>query len=77
MLIKRTGYGRIRNGLDNMYIIYEDTETKVLTLHTPFLVCNPKKSQERYKYYLNYIRHCEIYELEIIKNGKTIKSKSI
>lgn len=77
MLIKRTGYGRIRNGLDNKYIMYEDTETKVICLHTPFLICNPKKSHERYKYYLNYIRCCEYYDLEITKNNKKLGSKSL
>jgi hypothetical protein len=74
MLIKRTGYGRIRNGLDNKYILYEDTETKVICLHTPILVCNPHKGDERYKYYLNYIQDCEYYDLEITKNGKTIST---
>jgi hypothetical protein len=74
MLIKRTGYGRIRNGLDNKYILYEDAETKVICLHTPFLVCNPHKGDERYKYYLKYIRDCEYYDLEITKNGKTIST---
>jgi hypothetical protein len=74
MLIKRTGYGKVRNGLDNIYILYEDTETKIITLHTPFLVCNPYKNDERYNWYLNYIRGCELYELEITKNNKTIRS---
>jgi hypothetical protein len=74
MLIKRVGYGRIRNGLDNKYIIYEDTETSIICLHTPFLICNPCKNDDRYKFYLNYIRNCEIYDLEIIKNGKSIST---
>jgi len=74
MLIKRAGYGKIRNGWDNLYILYEDTETKVITLHTPFLVCNPHKNDERYNWYLKYIRSCEYYELEITKNGKKFES---
>jgi len=76
LLIKRSGYSKIRNGMDNLYVLYEDTETKVMTLHTPFLVCNPHKDDERYKYYLNFIRRCKIYDLEITKNGKIIRSKS-
>ena len=74
MLIKRTGYGRTRNGIDNLYVLYEDTETKVITIHTPFLVCNPHRNDERYKYYLNYIRRCEYYDLEITKNNKIIST---
>lgn len=69
MLIKRLGYGLCK-GIDNLYVLYEDTETKIITLHTPFLIHNLHKDDERYKYYLNYIRCRKYYELEITKYNR-------
>lgn len=70
MIITRIGY----YDKYSMFMINEDTKTKEITLLTPYSICKIKEHNQDYNYFINWIRSCPHYTLEINKNGKTFKS---
>jgi len=70
MIITKTGY----YDKYSMYMLIEDTKTKEITLLTPNSHCKIKEHNQDYYYFINWIRRCPNYMLEIDKNGKIYRS---